>query len=236
MDDYNECYQERFSLGRVIMFEGRQFRIARLWSNKEIKKLAPLFGGKIVNVSAWDDRDKQGGYYRDYFIKKSNYYLTNYYGVRGYQGSDNEYILDLTKELPEDLIKQFDVVFNHTTLEHIFDIQKAFKNLCNLSRDVVMIVVPFSQVQHETNSFKDYWRFTPTCLQILFETNGFEVVYINSNNDRNAAIYIFCIASRNPDKWKPLLPEADLNRIAGECIGSSTLNKVLSLLQRYRGT
>jgi len=217
------------------MFEKRQFRIARLWSNKEIKRFAPLFEGEIVNVSAWDDRDKQGGYYHDYFIKRSNYYLTNYYGVRGYQGKENEYILDLTEDLPEDLIKRFDVVFNHTTLEHIFDVKKAFKNLCSLSRDVVMIVVPFSQVQHETSSFKDYWRFTPTCLRSLFEENGFEIIYTSSNADKNAAVYIFCIASCNPDSWKPLLPEVNLNKVVGECIGSNILSKIFSALQRRRG-
>ena len=217
------------------MFEERQFRIARIWSNKEIKRFSPLFEGEIVNVSAWDDRDKQGGYYHDYFIKKSNYYLTNYRGVRGYQGKENEYILDLTKELPEDLIKRFDVVFNHTTLEHIFDVKKAFENLCSLSRDVVMIVVPFSQVQHETSSFKDYWRFTPTCLCSLFEENGFETIYLSSNDDKNAAIYIFCIASCNPDNWKQLLPKVGSNKVVGECIGSNILNKILSALQRCRG-
>jgi len=217
------------------MFEERQFRIARVWSNREIKRFASLFEGEIVNVSAWDDRDKQGGYYRDYFSKKSNYYLTNYYGTRGYQGKKNEYILDLAEEVPGNLAKRFDVVFNHTTLEHIFDARKAFSNLCKLSKDVVMIVVPFSQVQHETDSFKDYWRFTPTCLRSLFDENGFEMIYTNSNDDKNAAIYIFCIGSCNPDKWKPLLPEADLSKNAGERIGSSLLNRVFSTVQRCRG-
>ena len=60
-----------------------QFRIARIWSNREIKRLAPLFTGDVINVSAWDDRDKEARHYNDYFSKASRYYYTNYKGVRG---------------------------------------------------------------------------------------------------------------------------------------------------------
>ena len=102
------------------MLADRQFRISRIWSNRELKKPAPLFTGDVVNVSAWDDRDKQGGYYKDYFSKASGYYYTNYTGTHGYQQQENEYLLDLTEDVPADMRGRFDVVFNHTTFEHIF--------------------------------------------------------------------------------------------------------------------
>jgi len=81
------------------MLTDKQFRIARLWSNREMKKLGPLFAGDVVNVSAWDDRDKEGRHYKDYFSKASGYYYTNYTGIRGYQQQKNEYLVDLTKNL-----------------------------------------------------------------------------------------------------------------------------------------
>jgi len=93
-------------------------------------------------------------------------------------------------------------VFNHTTLEHIFDIRKAFENLCNMTKDVSIVVVPFSQVQHETESYKDYWRFTPSCMREMFRENGLEVIYEAESKDKKAAIYLLFVASRNPQKWK----------------------------------
>ena len=197
----------------------RQFRITRLWSNRQMKKLAPLFAGDVVNVSAWDDRDKEGGKYKNYFSKASGYYYTNYTGTRGYQQQENEYLVDLTKDLPKELYQRFDVVFNHTTLEHIFDIRKAFENLCNMTKDVSIVVVPFSQVQHETESYKDYWRFTPSCMREMFRENGLEVIYEAESKDKKAAIYLLFVASRNPRKWKEQMPKYEPIREAGKSIG-----------------
>ncbi len=170
-------------------------------------------------MSAWDDRDKEGGKYKNYFSKASGYYYTNYTGTRGYQQQENEYLVDLTKDLPKELYQRFDVVFNHTTLEHIFDIRKAFENLCNMTKDVSIVVVPFSQVQHETESYKDYWRFTPSCMREMFRENGLEVIYEAESKDKKAAIYLLFVASRNPRKWKEQMPKLEPIREAGKLIG-----------------
>jgi len=108
----------------------RIHRLPRLWSNRELEKYAHLFQGKVVNVSGWKDIDKDGRYYRDYFIGADSYTITNYKSeARGFQGIEGELFLDLEEDLPENLISEFDVVFNHTTLEHIYEARKAFKNL-----------------------------------------------------------------------------------------------------------
>lgn len=197
----------------------KQFRIVRIWSNREIRKLAPIFTGDVVNVSAWDDRDKEGGYYKEYFSNASGYYYTNYIGARGYQQKENEYFVDLTKEIPEELIRRFDVVFNHTTLEHIFEVRKAFRNLCEMTNDIVMVVVPFSQVQHEKESYKDYWRFTPSCVRELFRENGMEVVYEAESHHKGAAIYLLFVASRDSEKWKRRMPRYEPISETGRSIG-----------------
>ena len=197
----------------------RQCRIARLWSNRQLKKLAPLFTGDVVNVSAWDDRDKEGGKYKDYFSKASGNYYTNYTGTQGNQQQENEYFVDLTNDLPKELYQRFDVVFNHTTLEHIFDIRKAFANICSMTKDVAIVVVPFSQVQHETESYKDYWRFTPSCMQEMFRENGLEVIYEAESKYKKTAIYLLFVASRNPRKWKEQMPRFKPIKKAGKSIG-----------------
>lgn len=203
------------------MIIDRKFRLARLWSNRELRHLAPCFRGSVVNVSAWDDRDKEGGHYRDYFTHARSYSCTNYPGYRGFQGLPDEQPLDLTAELPAGWGRRFDVVFNHTTLEHTFDVRRAFANLCELSKDVVIVVVPFAQVQHDTEAWKDYWRFTPECLRKLFGDNGLHVVYEAQSPFRRSAIYLLSMAAREPDRWTGRLPPYRPITTAGSWIGST---------------
>lgn len=183
------------------LFRDRKSRIARIWSNNELKKIAPLFSGDVVNVSGWEDRDKEGAVYADYFTQKSSYTITNYESdARGFQGKENEIFLDLTQKLPADLVGKFDVVFNHTVLEHVFEVHKAFENLCKMSKDVVIVIVPFLQPMHA--DYGDFWRFTPTCLQKLFEAQGLSVIYSAFNDPINGSVYVMCVASKQPEKWR----------------------------------
>ena len=181
-------------------FVDRVHRLPRIWSNRELERCAHLFEGSVVNVSAWKDVDKEGRRYRDYFTNASSYTLTNYEAdARGFQGYEGEIFLDLEKPLPDDLNQSFDVALNHTTLEHVFEAKKAFENICSMSRDVVIIVLPWLQQYH--TDYGDYWRFSPLLVKRLFEENGFEVVYQNFNNDKSSSVYVFTVATRNPEKW-----------------------------------
>ncbi len=184
----------------------RIFRLPRIWSNRELKKFAPLFHGDIANISGWTDVDKEGSHYKDYFTSAKSYSITNYKAeARGFQGQDNEIFLDLTSQLPSDLIGKFDMVFNHTVLEHIYEIHEAFKNLCLLSKDVVITVVPFLQEMHA--DYGDYWRFTPLTMSKLFEENGMKLMYSSFNSHKNSSVYLFSIAAKNPQKWQSLIPQ-----------------------------
>jgi len=207
------------------MFADRTFWLARRWSNRELKRVAQAFKGDIVNVSGWQDRDKEGGFYRSYFPDAASYAVTNHVGAgdRGFQRQAGEIPLDLTAPLPDELKRRFDVVFNHTVLEHIFEVGSAFANLCALSRDVVIVVVPFSQLQHENASYGDYWRFTPSALRRMFQDNGFTIVYESESPQRNAAIYLFFVASRNPERYRDKLPPHQPIKRAGRWIGSSVV-------------
>jgi len=179
----------------------RVHRVPRLWSNLELSKFAPLFSGAVVNVSAWRDEDKNGNTYRDYFSNASEYFLTNFDAdKRGFQGSNGEIFLDLEEPLPKELQSRFDVVFNHTTLEHIYDFRTAFRNLCCMTKDIVIIVVPFLQQMHA--DYGDYWRFTPQALHRMFEDEGLDVAYLSFNNDFRSSVYVFCIATKNPGRWR----------------------------------
>lgn len=175
-----------------------RFRAARIWSNRILARIAPLLEGDVVNVSAWRDEDKEGRHYRDYFTKAREYWLTNWRSdARGFQGGlPHEIFLDLEQPLPQELSGRFDVVFNHTTLEHVFDVFTAFHNLCALSRNVVIVVVPFLQEQH--GDYGDYWRFTPLTIQKLFARENRTVDFIAWNDGAVNAIYLVAASATNP--------------------------------------
>lgn len=207
------CGQKSSACILVFIFIGcvmdRKFRVPRVWSNAELAKFSGDFKGEVVNVSGWQDFDKVDKFYKDYFSSADEYWITNYdTEENGFQGGmDNEIFLNLEEELDEVMRKRFDVVFNHTVLEHVFNVDKAFSNLCAMSKDVVIVVLPFLQEQHA--SYGDYWRFTPMAVERLFEKNGFQLVYINFNDARADSIYIFAIGSRIPGKWSSIFDLAE---------------------------
>lgn len=184
---------------------------SRDWSNSELARFGHLFQGDIVNVSGWLDSDRSASGFKknyiEYFPNQKSYTLTNYPGTRGLEESPNSIPLDLEKKVPQELQNRFDVVFNHTTLEHVFDISAAVDTLTQLSRDIVIVIVPFIQHQHyDDGSYGDYWRFTPMTLDSLFTRRGFTTLYVSANDQSWFPVYIFYVASRDPDKWVSKFP------------------------------
>lgn len=184
---------------------GRRFRAPRVWSNGVLRDIAPLFDGDVINVSGWRDDDKEGGKYRSYFTNARSYALTNYGGFRG-GIADGEISLNLEANLPAELHGCADVIFNHTTLEHVFDVFKAVSNLCSMTRDVVVVVVPAMQEEHTSDSYGDYWRFMSGGIRKLFAVNGLTTIYLVSSPHRFSAIYHLCVASRFPERWGGRMP------------------------------
>lgn len=179
----------------------------RDWSNAELRKFAPLFNGAVINVSGWRDEDKTGGHYRDYFSAATSYAVSNYRGESGITGVEGEVFIDLEADLPPEIVGQYQVAFNHTVIEHVFDIKKAIANICALSHDTVILVTPFlQQVHYIEGSFGDWWRPTPMCIERLLEEQGFHVVYQSSNDNPWYVVYVVTIACRNPEKYRQLLP------------------------------
>ena len=203
-----------------------KFRKPRIWSNRQLIKFKNFFYGDVLNVSGWKDEDKEGFLYKErYFKNANNYFISNYKSeFRGYQGDlENEFFLNLQDILDSKYKMKFDVVFNHTSLEHIFDINQAFKNICELSKDLVIVVVPFLQEEH--GDYGDYWRFTPQAIKKLFEFNKFNLLYLNYNDHHSESIYIFAIASRKEKKNIEILNMENnkINTIGKNLIGKKII-------------
>lgn len=174
---------------------------ARPWSNQQLRRMSNLVLGDVVNVSAWQDSDKQGSKYQHYFKNCKSYAITNYKGSR----ADGLYDISNIKTLEYDLSCKasfehtFDCVLNHTTLEHIFDIDTALDNLVNLTRDLLVLIVPYYQAFHqEHGSYGDYLRFSPLYLYQAMKARSITPMVITTNTNPVFPNYVFCIASKNP--------------------------------------
>jgi len=184
----------------------RKFRIPRIWSNRELKKFSHLFEGDIVNISGKNDEDKEGFFYKNYFPNSASYSITNFAEKKELIGKGSIFLDLESKSLNNVLIGKFDVVFCHTVLEHTFDVFTSFRNLCLLSRDILIIVIPYIQQLHGIGYY-DYWRFTPYTIKKLFEINHYNLLYCSSNGSDNSSIYLFCIGAKNREKWIGKIPE-----------------------------
>ena len=171
----------------------------RTYSNACLKRILPLLNvTSVLNVSGWDDGDKEGGQYSDYFSQKVNKYEVSYF--------ENDYLrsdTDLSKMVInlEDINYQagekFELVFSHTVLEHVFDQQNAFRIMCGLAEKYVVGVVPMINVLHWEETYEDYWRFTPHGIRKLFENNKFKLVHLEIGPRLSISQYIIFIGARN---------------------------------------
>jgi len=175
----------------------------RAWSNAEIGPIAAAVTGDVVHVSAWLDEDKHGRTYRDYFSHARSYSTTNVGGQRGDVGTA-DFHLDLSMPLAPELVQAYDFVFNHTTLEHVYEVQTALDVLFGLTRSELLVVVPFMQVEHwERPSFADHWRMTRFGLTQACLDRGFEIVSLTSNHNAVWPIYYCLHARRRPEGTPP---------------------------------
>lgn len=202
-----------------------KFKRPRVWSNEELKKIGKLLQGSIVNVSGWKDEDKEGGHYKDYFSRATEYTITNYSSTyKGFQGGSNEIGLDLTAPLAPELVERFDTVFNHTTLEHIFEVQTAFANLSKMAKENVLVIVPFLQQQHGPE-YGDYWRFTPLAMKNLMEKNGLRLAYISYNDSDKDSIYILALGTKKNTSEFDTIPGNQVDSIDKVFIGTKIIRR-----------
>lgn len=182
----------------------------RRWSNQVLRAMGDRFHGSMINVSGWQDRDKQDGFYRDYFPNITDYRVSNYSGTKDRDdGIEGSIPLDLEEDLPDELRDGFDYVFTHTVLEHVFDVRKAAENLASIARKGIITVVPFLQSEHYTGEiFGDYWRFTPLTLKKLFEPYGFETPFVDGNENNYYPIYLVAVALKTEAMETINLPQS----------------------------
>ncbi len=178
---------------------------SRLWSNDQIRELAAKIDGckRVVNVSGWRDLDKEGGRYRDYFKSNIEYRVTNYPGdtEKGFS-SDADIALDLSKNVPDELVGRFDLALNHTVLEHLRNPEFGFKQISKLTSDLIITVIPWKQVLHfSPGNYGDYFRISPMVMREWHRENGFEILYEGYQPEYAPETYLIYLGSRHPERY-----------------------------------
>lgn len=181
------------------MFDYRRFH-PRYWSNDRLREIGSALRGcsSMINVSGWRDGDKEGGRYRDYFPSMGTYSVSNHPGdsAKGVQqGTDLS--LDLDSDLAPHLVGSYDVVLNHTVLEHVPRPWFAIDVMAQMARKAVITVVPFKQPLHYSpGNFGDFYRFTPMAMRSSFERAGMHVVHESASAGVDT-IYLLHVAVRD---------------------------------------
>ncbi len=86
---------------------------------------------------------------------------------------DADYVFDLNKpNPPDDLLNQWDVVFDGGTVEHVFNIPNAFANIFSLLRvggRIIHIAPSSNHIDH------GFYMFSPTLFWDYYNANSFDV-------------------------------------------------------------
>lgn len=124
----------------------------RLESNQWLRTATRGVTGDVLSVGSRDDRDGEGGSYRDYFTSASSYTTSDVAG-------DVDLRLDARK-MPGVPDGRYNGIFCSGVLEHVDDFHTALSEITRIlaSGGTLLLGLPFRQAIHDGPL--DFWRFT----------------------------------------------------------------------------
>lgn len=91
--------------------------------------------------------------------------------ISGYEGAD--ILLDLNQECPDKYYEQFDVIIDGGTLEHVFNIPIALKNICNLLKPNGIVIHGNPLAGYIDHGF---YSISPTLYLDFYLQNGYRIL------------------------------------------------------------
>jgi hypothetical protein len=215
----------------------------RHWSNDELKYCISYLDNyeSVINISGWKDEDKEGDFYKNYFLNAKIYHISNFPNDHAKGIMDiNDIKIDLSKKIDISLHNKYNIVFNHTVLEHVEDPVFAFSEMSNLTNDLMITVIPWVQQLHFIeNQFGDFYRFSPMLMRKLYLDNGFTILYENFMPNFANECYLIYVGTKKINNHKSfpqnLKPISYLNGKVGHMgFFNTVLNIFLRLIYKIK--
>ncbi len=107
--------------------------------------------------------------------------------VSDYEKAD--IIFNLNDELPENLSERFDIVFDGGVIEHVFNIGKAFTNICRMTKvgGYIFSHNPTYNCLHNT-----FWNISPEMFLDFYSANNYQILdcsmitFLTENSEKRA--------------------------------------------------
>lgn len=100
------------------------------------------------------------------------------------------------------------VVLCMDTLEHVFDVFKAIREMKRILKDDDGILIVSSVLQCVIHSYPfDYWRFTPQCFKRLLSEFDISLIVAQGDPDFPVSILGIGVKTRNKNAWRDRLNE-----------------------------
>ena len=146
-----------FAPRRVVRWYYRLFvpiSRSRRASNAWLRRHAAGIEGRVLSIGSGHDRDKQGGFYREYFPRAASYTTSEISPAIGC-----DLVLDV-RSMPQVAGAAYDCVYCSCVLEHVDDVQAALREITRVLAPggYLLLGLPFREAIH--GAPHDYWRFT----------------------------------------------------------------------------
>lgn len=165
-----ETVKENDLQGSFLML-GRQ-----RWIGKRRKRSAALFEETLAKylpeIKEEDLENKDDGYSEEFF-KKLGFSSIDSMDISGFQNAS--IIQDLGAELPTELHRRFDVIYDGGTCEHIFDLPTAYRNINKMLKPGG-VLIGHSPCNNWVNH--SFYQINPEMVYGFWEgTLGYEVLH-----------------------------------------------------------
>lgn len=145
----------------------------RVVINDTMRKYATRLGLENIDILeiGIDGDDKPSGSHK-YFGEGNRWDTMDFLDK-----TEPDYLFDITgfDDLPN---KKWDLIICIQTLEHIFDIHRAFRNISDMVKPGGYVILdnPWHNQYHTTDDYDDYWRMSLVCMARLCDFVGMEMI------------------------------------------------------------
>uniref|UniRef100_UPI0040477434 hypothetical protein n=1 Tax=Bacteroidota TaxID=976 RepID=UPI0040477434 len=156
-------------IGGTICQLGKQ---TILISTDKVREVAKDFGFESKETD--EKFPWTGNAIDDYLFRTLGYNTVESIDTDGFEGAT--YILDLNLDVPKEFHNRFDAIYDGGTLEHIFNLPQALKNIFCMLKPGGLIMHLSPSHNHVDHGF---YMFSPTFFYDYYQANNYKIIRSN---------------------------------------------------------